>query len=211
MTTHSQAESLAKQYAENFPKMFGTDYTDAVSFILPNLPNGCSWGMIHQDKLTRDSMKSLNSWSQSGEIQVYRLKNGVLLNTDFNTLVSRIQSAVPIFNQQTLIEAGVARDKAIENFEKYLKQMAKKGSPGDRIGLFCVNDDPRVTESGKSYRAYNVDIVTAAQIAQGYGYVIDLNGHRVDAATVANQFPQVMKVLEMQARGNAIMVNFVKF
>lgn len=209
--SNTDVAAIAQQFTDNFTKKFGTDYTDAVSFILPNLPFGCSWGMQAGKSLTRAQREELDKWVQTlpeKGVYVYKLSNGYLFYTDFNTLVGNIQQEVPLFNQRNLAEATAARQLAMEKFSKHLEKAAKAKTPTLTVGSFCTNDSSTVTIQGQVFKGYNIDLVTMAAMASQYGYQMVVKGTRVDPDNLANNVPQAMMLLELAPSCNAIMVQF---
>lgn len=203
-------EAATAQYVEEFPKAYGVDYTDAVSLILPNLVNGCSWGLRSFKAMSSGEKKSIQAWANVPDIQVFQLKDGLLVNTDFMTLIQRIQQTVPIFRQESLVAAEAQRQAAVKHLTNWMTKLAKTPTKEALVGVFCTNDTSKVTINGTVYNAYNMDLVTFAQIVEQAGFSVIIEGRPVNSATIASNLPGVLQYLPLAPSLNAVMVQIAR-
>ena len=70
--------------------------------------------------------------------------------------------------------------KSQEGFVNFLRSGVKEA----RIAIYNLNDSPNITINGKVYKAFNVDLATAAMFLRDAGYAFVIDGKVLPAENV---------------------------
>lgn len=149
----------------------------AVSKALPNTPYGAFWGFSH----ISECMTYMRALQADKNIILGQLSNGksvlVEVNPDFLIQTTRMISPDIITDEDiTEMRRGMAYGYAC--FEKFLMQRADKNF-NDLVGIYCTNDCYSITYKGINYPTFSVDIRTALQFMNKWGYYFIADGKPV--------------------------------
>lgn len=166
------AEECAKR-AQNLPE----SVQFAIINVLPNIPNGAFWGFTD----TNECMKFAESLKGDQNIILRKLKGGksalVEVNPDYLIKATRMVSASLISdNDIALMRDGIAKGAAA--FEKFLMSKGDRGFKAT-VGIYCINDSSSITYKKVAYPAFRVDVRTALNLMQKWGYYISVDGKMV--------------------------------
>lgn len=204
----NNTEQIAQQFQDVFVKQYGEVYADAASFVMPNLPNGCSWGFAKSGDINEEV---ISNWRKDPNVQVFDITGGVLVNVDFMELVNRIQGTVPIFSEQDLQYASKFRDNSRQACMKYLTKLGNEGTSRQvtHVGVFNTNDTNTITVSGQTYKAFNVDIVDFVNMAANAGLGFVVEGQAIGYQQFLNNLERAVSSLVLAPSGNALFVDVI--
>lgn len=197
-------EAAAIRFANELQK-YPLEVAVGVGIIIPNLVNGCSWGFVND---SNDEYKKCLKAIQSNEnMSSYKIKGGYLVNMNMDyllSILSRIASGY--VTPKDLQIASEHRRKALVDLEKFMR----KGGSG-KIGIYNLNDSPRITVQGVSYPAFCVTMPDLLALCVRNGYGLRLGGNMRTPNQVASHIDQVIPRLQIAPSGNALFVEIAKY
>ena len=149
----------------------------AIITALPNIVNGAFWG-FEEVKKCREYGEALKG---DKNVILRKLYGGeaalVEVNPDY------------LLKAVNLIDGGLINEKDIAamregiadgcaSFEKFLLKNADKKFHS-QIGIYCINDSTAITYKGTAYPAFRVDVRTALNLMNKWGYMIGVAGKMV--------------------------------
>lgn len=200
---NQSAQAAAIRFATELQK-YPPEVAVGVGIVIPNLVNGCSWGFVNDSN--EEFKKCLSAIDSNPNMSSFKIKGGYLVNINMDyllPLLSRITSGY--VTQRDLQIAGEHRKKALVDLEKFMK----KGGTG-RIGIYNLNDSPRITVKGISYPAFCVTMPDLLTMCVRNGYGLKLGGVVRTPGQVANHINQVIPKLEIAPSGNALFIEIAK-
>lgn len=195
---------------ERFIQRLGREPLDIQHTIVryaDNVMNGCNWAFISNKSISYRS--ELESFKKSSIVTVYEVKNGVLITTPLETILSILTRVSPELYTKEAKEAALNfRKKSVENFVSFLRSGVKEA----KIGIFNLNDSPNITVNGKIYKAFNMDLANVAMFLKSAGYSILIEGKKLPAQNVLvpERYPIALKKLELAPSGNGLLLDIVK-
>lgn len=197
-------EAAAIRFANELQK-YPLEVAVGVGVVIPNLVNGCSWGFISD--ANEEYKKCLQSVQSNGNMSSYKIKGGYLVNINMDYLLSILgKIASGYVTARDLQIASDHRRKALVDLEKFMK----KGGSG-KIGIYNLNDSPRITVKGISFPSFCVTIPDLLTMCVRNGYGLKLGGTLRTANQVASHIDQVIPKLEIAPSGNALFIEISKF
>ncbi len=178
----------------------------AVGLISKNVLNGCSWEFTRNKPEIRRNMEAFKaSKVVSAQEVTYDPKNGVfgwLIYMQMGKLLEILgaKNGGPLVEQDVKL-AEAHRKEAGEMFIKKLQN----GYSG-RIGIFCTNDSPTITVSGKAYPAYALTLKETCAICSKMNYGIVVSGQPRDPGEVLKREDAVVKSLVVAPSSNALFI-----
>ncbi len=176
-----------------------------VGVVIPNLVNGCSWGFVNDSN--EEFIKCLGAIQSNPNMSAYKIKGGYLLNMNMDYLVSILTKVASGYVTKRDLQLAVEhRRQSLAYLEKFLKK-----GVGGKIGIYNLNDSPRITVQGVTYPAFCVTIpdLLAACVRSGYG--LKLGGSVRTPGQVNSHLLQVVERLEIAPSGNALFIEVCKF
>lgn len=149
----------------------------AIITALPNIVNGAFWG-FEEVKKCREYGEALKG---DKNVILRKLYGGeaalVEVNPDY------LLKAVSLVDGNLITEKDIAamREGIAEgcaSFEKFLMKNADKNFRS-QVGIYCINDSTAITYKGIAYPAFRVDIRTALNLMNKWGYMIGVAGKMV--------------------------------
>lgn len=183
------------------------DIQHAIVRYAENVMNGCNWAFLSNKSVSYRS--ELESFKKSSIVTVYEVKNGVLITTPLETILSILTRVSPeLYTKDAKEEALKFRKKSVENFVSFLRSGVKEA----KIGIFNLNDSPNITVNGKIYKAFNMDLANVAMFLKSAGYSIRIEGKKLPAQNVLvpERYPIALKKLELAPSGNGLLLEIVK-
>ena len=183
------------------------DIQHAVVRYAENILNGCNWAFISKKSPTY--AQETKAFEHSSLVKVYNVKNGVLIVTPMETILSILTRVSPeIYTVKEKELALNFRQKSIENFVNFLRSGVKRA----KIGIYNLNDSPNITINGKIYKAFNMDLASVCTYLRDAGYSLVIDGKLLPAeyALISDRYPVVHQYLEMAPSGNGLMLDIVK-
>lgn len=209
MTTLSEQqkqEILLKRFLDRMEKE-PLDVQHSVVHYAENLMNGCNWAFISSKSPT--FAKETESFKNSSLVTVYPVKNGVLITTPMETILSILTRVSPeLYDAKTKQAALEFRAKCQEGFVNFLRSGVKEA----KIAIYNLNDSPNITINGKVYKAFNVDLATAAMFLRdaGYAFVVDGRVLPAENVLVKDRYPIAHTKFELAPSGNGLMIDIKK-
>lgn len=145
--------------------------------VLPNICNGAFWGFTH----VSECMKYVNALKGDKNIILRRLSDGknVLIEVNPDFLIQSTRMIAPdLITNEDITEMRRGMTSGYACFEKFLMQKADKNF-NDLVGVYCTNDCSAITYKGVNYPAFRVDIRTALQLMNKWGYYFIADGKPV--------------------------------
>lgn len=196
-------EAAAVKFANELNK-YPTEIAVGVGVILPNLINGCSWGFVNDSNV--EFKKCLSAIQSNENISALKITGGYLVNINMDYLLQLLEKiAKGCVTTRDLQIASNHRRKALLDLEKFMK----KGGSG-KIGIYNLNDSPRITVNGISYPAFCVTMPDLLTMCVRNGYGLKLGGVVRTANQVASHIEKVVNRLEIAPSGNALFVEITK-
>jgi len=196
--------AASMRFADELQK-YPIEVAVGVGIVIPNLVNGCSWGFVNDSN--EEFKKCLNAIQSNPNMSAYRVKGGYLFNMDMSYLVSILTKVAGGFVTKRDLELAVQhRKQSLAYLEKFLKK-----GVGGKIGIYNLNDSPRITVQGVSYPAFCVTMpdLLAACVRSGYG--LKLGGKVRTPGQVNSHILQVVEKLEIAPSGNALFIEVCKY
>lgn len=209
MTTLSEQqkqEILLKRFLDRMERE-PLDVQHSVVHYAENLMNGCNWAFISAK--SPSFAKETESFKNSDLVTVYPVKNGVLITTPMETILNILTRVSPeLYDARTKKAALEFRAKCQEGFVNFLRSGVKEA----KIAIYNLNDSPSITINGKVYKAFNVDLATAAMFLRdaGYAFVIDGRVLPAENVLVKDRYPVAHTKFELAPSGNGLMVDIKK-
>ena len=198
-----EVELAAARFSESL-KQYPIEVSVGIGIVLPNLINGCSWGFVN-DK-NEEFIKLLDTIKANKNMSTFKVKNGYLYNMNMSYLLDILsKTAGGYVTSEDLEIASKHRQKALEDLNKFL---AKGGS--GQIGIYNLNDSPRITVRGTSFPAFCVTLNDLLAICERNGYGLLLGGQVRKPSDVARLAVQVIEKLEVAPSGNALFISVAK-
>ena len=176
-----------------------------------NLMNGCNWAFISSKSET--FAKETKAFEKSPIVTVYNVKNGVLITTPMETILTILTRVSPeLYDAKAKQAALEFRKKSQESFVNFLRSGVKEA----RIAIYNLNDSPNITINGKVHKAFNVDLATAAMYLRdaGYAFVVNDKGTEkvlpAENVLVKDRFALAHTKFELAPSGNGLMVDIKK-
>lgn len=149
----------------------------AVITALPNIVNGAFWG-FEEVKKCREYGEALKG---DKNVILRKLYGGeaalVEVNPDYLLkAVSLVDGNLITKKDIEAMREGIAEGCA--SFEKFLMRNADKNFRS-QVGIYCINDSTAITYKGIAYPAFRVDIRTALNLMNKWGYMIGVAGKMV--------------------------------
>ena len=149
----------------------------AIITALPNIVNGAFWG-FEEMKKCREYGEALKG---DKNVILRKLYGGeavlVEVNPDYLLkAVSLVDGNLITEKDIVAMREGIAEGSA--SFEKFLMRNADKNFRS-QIGVYCINDSTAITYKGIAYPAFRVDIRTALNLMNKWGYMIGVAGRMV--------------------------------
>jgi len=199
----SQADLAAARFADSLQK-YPIEVAVGVGIVLPNLVNGCSWGFVTETNT--EYVKILEEIQKNSNMSSYKVNGGYLFNMNMDYLLGILrQVAGGLVTNKDLEIASHHRQKALADLEKFLQ----KGGIG-KIGIYNLNDSPRITVKGQSYPAFCVTLMDLLAICTRNGYGLKLGGKVRTPNEVAQHAIQVVEKLEIAPSANALFIEVAK-
>lgn len=201
---NQSTEAAAIRFANELQK-YPLEVAVGVGIIIPNLVNGCSWGFVNDTN--EEYKKCLKSIQSNSNMSSYKIKGGYLVNINMDYLLSILgKIASGYVTPKDLQIAGEHRRKALLDLEKFMK----KGGSG-KIGIYNLNDSPRITVKGVSYPAFCVTMPDLLTMCVRNGYGLKLGNTLRTPNQVAHHIAQVIPKLEIAPSGNALFIEISRF
>lgn len=198
------AEAAAIRFANELQK-YPLEVSVGVGIIIPNLVNGCSWGIVNDTN--EEYKKCLDAIKSNGNMSSYKIRGGYLVTMNMDYLLSILgRIASGYVTQRDLQIASEHRKKALVDLEKFMK----KGGSG-KIGIYNLNDSPRITVKGVTYPAFCVTMPDLLALCVRNGYGLKLGGVVRTPNQVASHIGQVIPRLEIAPSSNALFIEITKF
>lgn len=198
-----QVELASERFAKEMEK-YPVEVRVGVGIVLPNLINGCTWGFV--SGTNQDYIKCLDSIAANPNMSSYKVKGGYLYNINMDYLLKILNSVVGgLVTQKDLQLASQHRQKALADLEKFMR----KGGQG-RIGIYNLNDSPRITVNGETFRAFCVTMNDLLAICVRNGYKLNLGGALRTPGQVSAHASQVIEKLVVAPSGNALFIDITK-
>lgn len=149
----------------------------AIITALPNIVNGAFWG-FEEVKKCREYGEALKG---DKNVILRKLYGGdaalVEVNPDYLLkAVSLVDGSLITEKDIAAMREGIAEGCA--SFEKFLMKNADKNFRS-QVGIYCINDSTAITYKGTAYPAFRVDIRTALNLMNKWGYLIGVAGKMV--------------------------------
>lgn len=199
----SQMDLAAARFADSLQK-YPIEVAVGVGIVLPHLVNGCSWGFVTETNT--EYVKILEDIQKNSNMSSYKVNGGYLFNMNMDYLLGILrQVAGGLVTAKDLEIASQHRQKALADLEKFLQ----KGGLG-KIGIYNLNDSPRITVKGQSYPAFCVTLMDLLAICTRNGYGLKLGGKVRTPNEVAQHAIQVVEKLEIAPSANALFIEVAK-
>ena len=199
-----RAAEAAARFADELQK-YPLEIAVGVGVVIPNLVNGCSWGFVPDSN--EEYKKCLDAIQSNQYMSSCKIKGGYLVNMNMDYLLQLLSKiASGCINQRDLQIASEHRRKALVDLEKFMK----KGGSGN-IGIYNLNDTPRITVQGVSFPSFCVTMPDLLTLCVRNGYGLKLGGVVRTPNQVASHIGQVISKLEIAPSGKALFVEISKF
>lgn len=200
---NQEVEAAAIRFANELQK-YPIEVGVVVGVVIRNLVNGCSWGFVNDDN--EEFKKCLGAINSNGNMSCFPIRGGYLVNINMDYLLSILSKVASGYvTPRDLQIAGKHREDALVGLEKFMK----KGGSG-KIGIYNLNDSPRITVKGVSYPSFCVTILDLLTMCVRNGYGLKLGGKVRTAQQVASCLDKVIPRLEIAPSGNALFIEVVK-
>lgn len=198
-----EVSAAAVKFATELQK-YPVEVAVGVGVVLPNLVNGCSWGFV--TGTNTEFVKVLDNIKRNPAMGYFKIKGGYLLNIDMGYLLNILSKiAGGYVTNEDLRIASEHRQKALADLEKFFK----RGGSG-KIGIYNLNDSPRITVKGEGYPAFCVTMQDLLVMCIRNGYGLRLGNAVRQPKQVADHMIQVVEKLEIAPSGNALFIDVEK-
>lgn len=195
----SEVSAAAVKFATELQK-YPVEVAVGVGIVIPNLVNGCSWGFITDEN--SEFVKVLDNIKRNPNMSVFKIKGGYLLNINMDYLLSILSKVAGGYvTNEDLRIASEHRQKALLDLDKFMK----KGGSG-KIGIYNLNDSPRITVKGISFPAFCVTMPDLLALCTRNGYGLKLGSSVRTPNVVAEHMVQVVEKLEIAPSKNALFI-----
>lgn len=182
---------------EQFQEKFGHTYADCAAIVLPNIPLGCSWGLI-----TKPQARGLGidekTKVESG--QIFKLDSGYLVYLDTATLLERLSQQINLFTPEVMNAAS----KRTQIDLAKLKKLVEKGG-NHRLAFCSVNESPNLTINGKVYPSFNISPVDFLSTLASLGRGVMVQGQLVPAQQLVQNPEVLLSVCPLAPSGNGLL------
>lgn len=193
----------AVKFAEELNK-YPVEVAVGVGVVIPNLVNGCSWGFVTDTN--SEYARILDNIRANPNMASFNIRGGYLYSINMDYLLSILSKVAGGFvTNKDLQIASEHRQKALEDLEKFMK----KGGSG-KIGIYNLNDSPRITVKGVSYPAFCVTLQDLLALCVRNGYGLKLGNQVRTPGSVSQHAVQVVEKLEIAPSGNALFIEIAK-
>lgn len=204
LETDVQLQQAAQIFAHKLDSMYPAEVGTVVNLVLPNLPNGCYWGFVREDNI--EFRQLIDDIRKSPSLSVTPIRGGFMVEIALQYLLDILaKTAGNVFGPQDIMYAQQNRQKHMVSLSKFME----RGQSG-KIGIFNLNDVPRITVNGKTYPAYNVTITDLIGLCAKNGYNFVMNKKERTPAEVMKHLPEVMARLELAPSKNALFIEIKK-
>lgn len=196
-------EAAAIRFANELQK-YPPEVAVGVGIIIPNLVNGCSWGFVNESNT--EYVKCIDAIKSNPNMSSFKVKGGYLVNMNMDYLLNILNRVASGYvRQRDLQIASQHRQKALLDLRKFLR----KGGTG-KIGIYNLNDSPRITVKGVSYPSFCVTLQDLLAICVESGYGLKLGSAVRTPGQVASHIVDVVERLEVAPSGNALFIEIQK-
>ena len=211
---NSQANMAAVRFATELQK-YPVEVAVGVGIVIPNLVNGCSWGFVTD---TNEEYKRIQENIENNpNMSSFKIKNGYLFTINMDYLLCILSKVAGGFvTQKDLQIASEHRQESLVKIDKFLRKNGASMRKGEAvtIGIYNLNDSPRITISGKSYSAFCITLVDLLALCVRTGYNIRVNDKGkfrvLTPGQASNNVLKVVETLEVAPSGNALLIDLVK-
>lgn len=197
------AKAASIKFANELQK-YPPEVAVGVGVIIPNLVNGCSWGFVNDSNT--EYKKCIEAIKANPNMSSFKVRGGYLVNMNMDYLLSILNRVASGYvRQKDLQIASQHRQKALLDLRKFLR----KGGQG-KIGIYNLNDSPRITVKGISYPSFCVTVQDLLAICVETGYGLNLGGTLRSPGQVASHILEVVERLEVAPSGNALFIEVQK-
>ena len=208
---NAEAVKFASRLQEKYP----VEVAVGVGIILPNLVNGCSWGFVPETNT--EYVKILDAINKNKKMSSFRIANGYLFTMQMDYLLQVLSSvAGGLVTVQDLNIASDHRQESLVKTERYLRKrsLALAKGEAEKIGIYNLNDSPRITVDGDTYAAFCITLVDllAFCVRNGYNILVSNKGHKkiLTPGQASNNIVKIIENCSMSPSGNALLINIVK-
>lgn len=178
----------------------------AVNLITKNVLNGCSWEFIRNNP---DIGRNMEAFKNSKTVSIQEVTYDAQRKTFGWLVYMRMDKLLEILdakNSGPLVEedAQIAQKHRHEAGELLIHKI-QKGFSG-RMGIFCTNDSPTITVSGKTYPAFALTLKEVCGICSKMGYGIVVGKEPRDPKQVLEREDAVIKSLTVAPSSNALFI-----
>ncbi len=180
-------------------KRYPTSTQIGIGVVLPNIVNGCSWGFVGNNPEFEKNRKEIDENPNMG---YYKIKNGYLVYMNFDYLIGILKQVLGgYFTREDLDLAVEHRKKALADIQKFMM----KGGMG-LIGVYNLNDSPKITIKGNSYPSFCVTLPDLLACCIKYSYGFKLGNQVRTPNQVSAHLGSVIGNLEVAPSGNALLI-----
>lgn len=196
-------ELAAVRFANELQK-YPVEVSIGVGIVIPNLVNGCSWGFVNDTNT--EYIRVLDEIQKNPNMSSYKVRGGYLYNISMDYLLQIMgRIAGEYVTKEDLEIAAKHRQKALADIDKFLKN----GGTG-KIGIYNLNDSPRITVRGVSYPAFCITLADLLATCVRNHYGLRLGNQVRTPGQVANHAVQTVEKLEVAPSGNALFIEVAK-
>lgn len=207
--TEEEQRALANQYAENLLK-YPMEEQIAITKVVLNLLRGCSWEFIRGN--TEDSKRIeryMEEFKKNPNVSVQEvtysqtpLRKGYLIYIVLPYALSILdKEAKGLFRPEDLQFASNHHQEAIVNIRKL---MASRYT--GQVGIYCTNDSPTITISGKSYPAFSLTLSEVLQLCVETRYGMVIGGKVRNPNEIMQRADGVIRTATVAPSSNALLV-----
>lgn len=197
-------QKAAIEFANALERNFPPEVSVGVGVVLPNLVNGCSWGFVNDSN--KDYVKYLEAIASNKSMSSFKIKGGYLYSIDMTYLLNVLHKvAGGLVTKEDLEIASEHRQEALAKLEKFMKD----GKSG-KIGIYNLNDSPKITVKGVTYPAFCVTLNDLLVLSVKHGYYFKLGGRLRSPGDVRARALKVVENLELAPSRNALFIEIEK-
>ena len=188
--------------AEDLPD--GVRY--AIVTALANSSNGAFWGFTDM----ADVKSHADIIKADKNLAARKIQNAVLIEVNPQYLID----CCNIIDKRTFTDKDIRRmqeciKKAAIDFEKFLISKAVKGESQKpiRVGIYCTNDVTSIRCDGNLYPAFRVNMATAVNLLDKWGYAIAVGVGLTPAGQLRNNFKEIFASSLLSASKTGIFID----
>jgi len=181
--------NLAKRQADaaaRVAEQLGPGVMYALTTALPNMMNGAFWGFAMENEVRKHIASIQNA---RGNITARKLSNACILEVSPQYLVQSVVTCAPgLLSQSDVNEMMTKQAEAKISFERFLIARVRDGAKTGKlpfkgtIGIYCTNEVTSISNKGRSYPAFRLNISDFLQLCNQYGYMVCVNGQPLPPA-----------------------------